>query len=123
MNAFAGIRPNFPRGVKPDPPSFFPWRLQWGLSIFQWGSNPHNPPANFYPDPYPIRIRGIVENDIRIHPYPQKFTDIRKYLSAVPYPRFRAVRTSATNKHLNRTGTGNNTPITQKYDLLACFLL
>ena len=72
--------------------------------------------------PYPIRIRGIVENDIRIHPYPQKFTDIRKYLSAVPYPRFRAVRTSA-NKHLNRTGTGNNTPITQKYDLLACFLL
>ena len=36
-------------GSKPDPPSFFPWRLQWGLSIFQWGSNPHNPPANFYP--------------------------------------------------------------------------
>ena len=37
--------------------------------------------------PYPIRIRGIVENDIRIYPYPQKFTDIRKYLSAVHYPR------------------------------------
>jgi len=37
--------------------------------------------------PYPIRIRGIVENDIRIYPYPQNFTDIRKYLSAVPYPR------------------------------------
>ena len=36
--------------------------------------------------PYPI-IRGIVENDIRIYLYPQKFTDIRKYLSAVPYPR------------------------------------
>ena len=36
-------------GSKPDPPSFFPWRLQWGLSVFQWGSNPHNPPANFYP--------------------------------------------------------------------------
>ena len=34
-----------------------------------------------------IRIRGIVENDIRIYLYPQKFTDIRKYLSAVPYPR------------------------------------
>ena len=33
-------------GSKPDPPSFFPWRLQWGFSVFQWGSNP---PANFYP--------------------------------------------------------------------------
>ena len=33
------------------------------------------------------RIRGMVENDIRIYLYPQKFTDIRKYLSAVPYPR------------------------------------
>jgi len=33
----------------------------------------------------PIRIRGIVENDICIYPYLQKFTDIRKYLSAVPY--------------------------------------
>jgi len=31
-------------------------------------------------------MRGIVEND-GIFPYPQKFTDIRKYLSAVPYPR------------------------------------
>jgi len=41
-----------PRGSKldPVPPSFFPWRLQWGLSVFQWGSNPHNPPANFYPE-------------------------------------------------------------------------
>ena len=36
---------------------------------------------------YPIRIREIVENDIRIYLYPQKFTDIRKYLSVVPYPR------------------------------------
>ena len=45
MNAFAGIRP---KGVKTRPPSFFPWRLQWGLSILQWGSNPHTPPpANF----------------------------------------------------------------------------
>jgi len=35
--------------------------------------------------PYPIRIRGIVENDIRIC-IRQKFTDIRKYLSTVPYP-------------------------------------
>ena len=42
MNAFARIRPK--GGSKPDPPSFFPWRLQWGLSVFQWGSNPHNPP-------------------------------------------------------------------------------
>jgi len=32
--------------------------------------------------PYPIRIRGIVENDVSIYLYPQKFTDIRKYLSA-----------------------------------------
>ena len=48
MCAFAGIRP---KGVKTRPPSFFPWRLQWGLSVFQWGFNPHNPPpANFYPD-------------------------------------------------------------------------
>jgi len=37
--------------------------------------------------PYPMRIRGIAENDIRIYLYPQKFTDIRKYLSAVLYPR------------------------------------
>ena len=51
MNAFAGIRPK--GGSKPDPPSFFPWRLQWGLSVFQWGSNPHNPP-NFYPGPTPL---------------------------------------------------------------------
>ena len=28
--------------------------------------------------PYPIRIRGIVKNDIRIDLYPQKFSDIRK---------------------------------------------
>jgi len=27
--------------------AFFPWRLQWGLSVFQWGSNPHNPPPIF----------------------------------------------------------------------------
>jgi len=33
------------------------------------------------------------ENDIRIYLYPQKFTDIRKYLSADPYP-----RTSALNE-------------------------
>jgi len=37
--------------------------------------------------PYSIRIRGIVENDIHIYLYLQKFTDIRKYLSAVPNPR------------------------------------
>jgi len=42
-----------PRGLETRPPSFFSWRLQRGLSVFQWGSNPHNPPpppANFYPD-------------------------------------------------------------------------
>ena len=39
-----------PRGSKPDPLSFFPWRLQWELSVFQWGSNPHNPsPRQFLP--------------------------------------------------------------------------
>jgi len=38
--------------------------------------------------PYPIRICGIVETDmIRIYLYPQKFTDIHKCLSVVPYPR------------------------------------
>ena len=36
-------------GSKPDPLAFFPWRLQWGLSVFQWGSNPHNPPRQFLP--------------------------------------------------------------------------
>ena len=45
MNAFAGIRPK--GGQSPTPLSFFPWRLQWGLSVFQWGSNPHNPPPIF----------------------------------------------------------------------------
>ena len=44
MNAFAEIRPE---GVETRPPSFFPWRLQSGLTVFQWGSNPHNPPAIF----------------------------------------------------------------------------
>jgi len=42
--------PTSHRGSKPDPPSFFPWRLQWGLSVFQWGFNPHkchNPPSIF----------------------------------------------------------------------------
>ena len=47
-----------------------------------------------YPYPYPIRIRGIVENDIHVYLYPQKFTDIRKYLSAVLYP-----HTSAPDYH------------------------
>jgi len=23
------------------------WRMQWGSSVFQWGSNPHNPPPIF----------------------------------------------------------------------------
>ena len=39
------------------------------------------PNAPVFRYPYPIRICGIVENDIRV--YAQKFTDIRKYLSAV----------------------------------------
>ena len=46
MNAFAGIRPN--GGQNPTPLAFFPWRLQWGLSVFQWGSNP--PPPIFTMD-------------------------------------------------------------------------
>ena len=50
MHSRESARPNFKRGgVKTRPSSFFPWRLQWGLSVFQWGSNPHTPPANFYP--------------------------------------------------------------------------
>jgi len=49
--------------------------------------------------PYPIRIRGIVENNIRIYLYTQKFADIRKYLSAVPYP-----RTSGYGERLQATG-------------------
>jgi len=49
--------------------------------------------------PGPYRIRGIVENDIRIYPYMQKFTDIRKYLSAVPY-----THTSTGLPHDNGTG-------------------
>jgi len=36
---------------------------------------------------FAIRIRGIVANDIRIYLYPQKFTGICKYQSAVPYLR------------------------------------
>jgi len=44
MNAFARISP---KGVETRPPSFFLWHLQWGLSVFQWGSNPHNPPPIF----------------------------------------------------------------------------
>ena len=48
--------------------------------------------------PYPICIRGIVENDIRIYLYPQKFTDIRKYLSAVPYPRTSGHQCTENNK-------------------------
>ena len=35
-------------GSKPDPSSFIPWRLQWGLSVFQWWSNPHNPPPPIF---------------------------------------------------------------------------
>jgi len=36
-------------GSKLDPPRFSVQRLPWGSFVFQWGSNPHNPPANFYP--------------------------------------------------------------------------
>jgi len=52
-------------GSKPDPPSFFPWRLQWGLSVFQWGSNPHNPPppASFYPgSQYSFFVKSSLKN-------------------------------------------------------------
>ena len=53
--------------------------------------------------PYPIRICGIVENDIRIYPYPQKFTDIRKSLCAVPYPRTSAYACNANDFNLSCT--------------------
>jgi len=32
-----------PRGVETRPPSFFPWCLQWGLSVFQSGPTPTPP--------------------------------------------------------------------------------
>ena len=48
---------------------------------------------------FTIRILcGIVENDIRIYLYPQKFTDICKYLFVVPYLRTSApVNSQCTN--------------------------
>ena len=52
--------------------------------------------------PYPIHIRGIVENDIHIYLYPQKFTDIRKYLSAVPYRRTSGQHTQKYNRGLQQ---------------------
>jgi len=65
--------------------------------------------------PYPIRIRGIVENDIRIYPYPQKFTDIRKCLSAVPYP-----RTSATDYSLRWTSLHDLFALRSSFDVCLC---
>ena len=54
-----------PRGVETRPPSFFPWRLQWGLSVYQWGSNPHNPlPANFYPALSPAQLISLAKPPI-----------------------------------------------------------
>ena len=38
-----------PRGVETRPPSFFSLAFAVGLSVFQWGSNPHNPPPIFTP--------------------------------------------------------------------------
>ena len=51
MNAFAGIRPNFTRGVKTRPPSFFSWRLLFAVGVicFPVGVQPPQTPANFYP--------------------------------------------------------------------------
>ena len=49
MNALAGIRPNFPRGSKPDPPSFFSLAFSVGVICFPVGVQPPRPPANFYP--------------------------------------------------------------------------
>ena len=48
MDAFAGIRPNFQRGSKPDPPSFIPGVCSGGY-LFSIGVQPPQPPANFYP--------------------------------------------------------------------------
>jgi len=51
MNAFAGIRPKFPRGVKTRPPlAFFPGVCSAGYLFSSGGSTP-NPPANFYIGP------------------------------------------------------------------------
>ena len=55
-----------PRGSKPDPPSFFPWRLQWGLSVFQWGFNPHNPPPIFTLPIDTKRMKGWVGLECRL---------------------------------------------------------
>jgi len=40
--------------------------------------------------------------DIHIYLYPQKFTDIRKYLSAVPYPRTSGQHTQKYNRGLQQ---------------------
>jgi len=56
---------------------------------------------------FAIRICGIVENDIRIYLYPQKFMDIRKYLSAVPYLRT-SVPVVTTAMRVYRTWTWNS---------------
>ena len=52
---------------------------------------------------FAIRICVIVENDICICPYLQKFTDIHKYLYAVPYP-----RTSDNNQIHGKTESIND---------------
>ena len=50
MNAFAGIRPNFPRRVKTRPPQLFSLAFAVGVICFPVGVQPPQPPANFYPD-------------------------------------------------------------------------
>ena len=43
MNAFAGIRPNFPRGSKPDPLAFFPGVCSGGYLFSSGGPTPTTP--------------------------------------------------------------------------------
>ena len=50
MNAFAGIRPNFPRGVKTRSLAFFPGVCSGGY-LFSSGVQPSQPPRQFLPCP------------------------------------------------------------------------
>ena len=54
MNAFAGIRPNFPRkgGQNPTPPAFFPGVCSGGYLFSSGGPTP-TIPRQFYPGPCP----------------------------------------------------------------------
>ena len=48
MNAFAGIRPNFPRGSKPDPLAFFSGVCSGGYMFSSGGPTPTTPPPPIF---------------------------------------------------------------------------